>query len=126
MPVDLSPAVPAIANPGFSSNTTLAGVADLYVANRGNGTVVRMQHDGTVVAVQQLEVPGLEPLGAGHLNLMDLPAAESENKVHFPLRVTARLLGCRVVAGRQHSAATARGDASGVARGKAGRGASEE
>ena len=33
-PVDLAPAVPEIANPAFSSNTTAAGGADLYVANR--------------------------------------------------------------------------------------------
>ena len=39
--VDVAPAVPEVANPGFSSNTTLAGGSDLYVANRGNGTIMR-------------------------------------------------------------------------------------
>jgi hypothetical protein len=68
LPVDLAPAVPEIANPGFSSNTTLAGGSDLYVANRGNGAIVRLRQDGTVVAVRQVEVPGLGPLGASRLN----------------------------------------------------------
>jgi hypothetical protein len=68
LPIDLAPAVPEIANPGFSSNTTLAGGSDLYVANRGNGTIVRLRQDGTVVAVRQVAVPGLGPLGAGRLN----------------------------------------------------------
>lgn len=52
VPVDVAPAVPEIANPGFASNTTLAGGADLYVANRGNSTIVRLRQDGTVVAVR--------------------------------------------------------------------------
>jgi hypothetical protein len=60
--------VPEVANPDFSSNTTLAGGSDLYVANRGNGTLVRMRQDGTVVAVRQVEVPGLGPVGAGQIN----------------------------------------------------------
>jgi hypothetical protein len=67
-PIDLAPAVPEIANPDFSSNTTLAGGSDLYIANRGNGTLVRMRQDGTVVAVRQVEVPGLGPVGAGQIN----------------------------------------------------------
>jgi hypothetical protein len=67
-PIDLAPAVPEVANPDFSSNTTLAGGSDLYVANRGNGTLVRMRQDGTVVAVRQVEVPGLGPVGAGQIN----------------------------------------------------------
>ena len=67
-PIDLAPAVPEVANPDFSSNTTLAGGSDLYVANRGNGTLVRMRQDGTVVAVRQVEVPGVGPVGAGQIN----------------------------------------------------------
>ena len=31
LPIDLAPAVPEIANPGFSSNTTLAGGSDLLL-----------------------------------------------------------------------------------------------
>jgi hypothetical protein len=68
MPVDLAPAVPEVVNPAFASNTTLAGGADLYVANRGNGTIVRLSQDGKVVAVRQVEVRGLGPLGPGRLN----------------------------------------------------------
>ena len=67
-PVDLAPAVPEIANPAFSSNTTAAGGADLYVANRGSGTVVRMRQDGSIVAVARIELPGLGTVGAGQLN----------------------------------------------------------
>lgn len=67
-PVDLAPAVPEIANPAFSSNTTAAGGADLYVANRGSGTVVRMRQDGSVVAVARVGVPGVGRVGAGQVN----------------------------------------------------------
>lgn len=68
VPVDLAPAIPEIANAGFASNTTLAGASDLYVANRGNGTIARLAQDGTVIATRQVAVPGLGPLGAGRLN----------------------------------------------------------
>ena len=67
VPVDITPAVPEVANPDFSSNTTLAGGSDLYVANAGNGTLVRMRQDGRVVAVRTIEVPGLGPLGADRI-----------------------------------------------------------
>jgi hypothetical protein len=68
VPVDIAPTVPEMVSPVFSSNTTLAGGADLYVANRGDGTVVRLSQDGRVLAVRQVQVPGLGPLGAGRLN----------------------------------------------------------
>ena len=68
LPIDLAPAVPEIANPGFSSNTTLAGGADFYVANRGSGTIARVRQDGRVVAVARIEVPGLGVVGPGQLN----------------------------------------------------------
>ena len=67
-PVDVAPAVPEIANPAFSSNTTAAGGADLYVANRGSGTIVRVRQDGRVVAVARIAVAGLGVVGAGRLN----------------------------------------------------------
>ena len=57
-----------IANPAFSSNTTLAGGADLFVANRGNGTIVRVRQDGRVVAVAEIEVPGHGVLGPDQVN----------------------------------------------------------
>src|SRR5262245_9827456 len=68
IPVDLTPVVPEVANPGFSSNTTLAGNSDFYVVNRGNGTIVRMRQDGTVVAVRRIALPDGEQVGAGRLN----------------------------------------------------------
>jgi hypothetical protein len=68
VPVDIAPTVPETVSPVFSSNTTLAGGADLYVANRGDGTVVRLSQDGRVLAVRQVQVPGLGALGAGRLN----------------------------------------------------------
>jgi hypothetical protein len=68
LPVDLAPAVLESINPDFSSRTTLAGGADFYIANRGNGTIVRMRQDGTVLAVRSIRVPGLGLLGPGRLN----------------------------------------------------------
>ncbi len=67
-PIDLAPVVPEIANPAFSSNTTLAGGSDLYVANRGTGTIVRLRQDGRIRAVASIAVPGRGRLGAGELN----------------------------------------------------------
>jgi hypothetical protein len=68
VPIDLAPAVAEVASPAFSSNSTLAGGADLYVANRGDGTIVRLAQDGRVVAQRTIAVPGLGVLGAGRLN----------------------------------------------------------
>jgi hypothetical protein len=68
VPTDLAPAVPEVANPAFSSNTTLAGGSDIYVVNRGGGTIARLRQDGTVVEAHQIELPGLGPLGGGRLN----------------------------------------------------------
>jgi uncharacterized integral membrane protein (TIGR00698 family) len=67
-PVDLAPAVPEVANPTFSSNTTLAGGADMYVANRGSGAIVRLTQSGRVVAVAQITVPGYGVVGPGLMN----------------------------------------------------------
>jgi hypothetical protein len=68
VPVDLAPVVPEIANPSFASNTTLAGGSDIYVANRGNGTVVRMRQDGTVIAVRRITLPNGQAPGENQLN----------------------------------------------------------
>lgn len=67
-PADLCPAVAEIASDGFSSNTTLAGDADLYVVNRGNGTVARLKQSGEVVAIRKVVIPGAGALGANRLN----------------------------------------------------------
>jgi CxxC motif-containing protein (DUF1111 family) len=68
VPVDLAPVVSEIANPGFASNTTLAGNSDIYVLNRGNGTVVRMRQDGTVVATRRITLATGDEIGPGQLN----------------------------------------------------------
>jgi hypothetical protein len=67
-PVDLAPAIPEGVSPTFSSNTTLAGNADIYVVNRGNGTIVRVSQDGKVVAVRRLRLSGLPVFGTDRLN----------------------------------------------------------
>jgi CxxC motif-containing protein (DUF1111 family) len=67
-PVDLAPVVPEVASPAFSSNVTLAGGSDFYVANRGNGTIVRMRQDGTVVAVRRIALPDGRDVGPNRLN----------------------------------------------------------
>jgi mono/diheme cytochrome c family protein len=68
VPVDLAPVVPEIANPGFAGNTTMAAGSDMYVANRGNGTIVRLRQDGTVVAVRRVVLPSGRVLGPDLLN----------------------------------------------------------
>ena len=68
VPVDIAPAVAEMVNPLFAGNTTLAGGADLYVANRGDGTIVRLAQDGTVRAVRQVVLPGVGAVGPGQLN----------------------------------------------------------
>ena len=68
VPVDLAPVVSEVANPGFASNTTLAGNSDIYVLNRGNGTVVRMRQDGTVIATRKIALDSGEEIGPGRLN----------------------------------------------------------
>ena len=66
-PVDVAAAVPEIANPSFASHTTLAGGSDLYVANRGDGSLLRVSQDGRVLARAQIEVPGLGVLSRGRV-----------------------------------------------------------
>ena len=67
-PVDLAPAAIETTNPNWATNTTLDAGADLYVANRGNNTVVRMRQDGTVVAVREVRLADGRSLGNGRLN----------------------------------------------------------
>jgi hypothetical protein len=67
-PVDLAPAVPEVASPAFASNTTLAGGADLYVGNRGSGTIARLTQRGRIVAIARIRLPDGTSLGPGRLN----------------------------------------------------------
>ncbi|WP_245461343.1 di-heme oxidoredictase family protein [Mesorhizobium sp. M6A.T.Ce.TU.002.03.1.1] len=66
-PVDVAAAIPEIANPQFSSHTTLAGGSDLFVANRGDGSLLRLSQDGRLLARATIEIPGLGPLGPDRL-----------------------------------------------------------
>jgi len=68
LPIDLAPAIAEVASPIFSSNTTLAGNADIYVANRGDGTIVRLKQDGKVVGVRKVQARGVPQLGPNQLN----------------------------------------------------------
>ncbi len=67
MPVDLAPAVPENGNSTLASNSTLAAGSDLYVVNRGSGTITRLRQDGTLVAERRVEIGG-RAVGPGQLN----------------------------------------------------------
>jgi hypothetical protein len=54
-PVDLAPAVPEVSSDNFSSNTTLGGGSDIYVLNRGDNSIVRINQAGQVVATRRIE-----------------------------------------------------------------------
>lgn len=73
-PVDLAPCVPEIANPRFSSHTTLAGGSDLYVVNRGDGSVLRIRQDGTVLARAAITWPDGREVGGGRLQSIAVSA----------------------------------------------------
>jgi len=73
-PVDLAPCVPEIANPRFASHTTLAGGSDLYVVNRGDGSVLRVAQDGTVVARAVVTWPDGREVGGGRLRSVAVSA----------------------------------------------------
>ena len=53
-PVDLVAAVPEVASDNFSSNTTLGGGSDLFVLNRGNGTIVRVTQAGVITDMRRI------------------------------------------------------------------------
>ncbi len=73
-PVDLAACVPEIANPRFASHTTLAGDADLYVVNAGDGSLLRLRQDGTVVARAVVTWPSGQAIGAGRLRSIAVSA----------------------------------------------------
>jgi hypothetical protein len=66
-PVDLAPVQIETEDPNWASNTTLEEDSDLYVANREDGTIVRLKQDGTVVAVRRVRVHG-RSLDSARLN----------------------------------------------------------
>jgi hypothetical protein len=67
-PVDMAPVVIESSDPNWSSNTTLDVNSDIYVANRGNNTIVRMHQDGSVVAIRKVRLLGNRDLGHARLN----------------------------------------------------------
>ncbi|MEO8804880.1 MAG: di-heme oxidoredictase family protein [Burkholderiaceae bacterium] len=73
-PVDLAAAVPEIANPRFASHTTLAGGSDLYVVNRGDGSLLRITQDGRVLARATIDIAGEGRVGAGRLRSIAVSA----------------------------------------------------
>jgi hypothetical protein len=54
-PVDLAPAVREISNDNFASNTTLGGGSDIYVLNRGDNSIVRINQSGQVLAARRIQ-----------------------------------------------------------------------
>ncbi|HVV49193.1 MAG TPA: di-heme oxidoredictase family protein [Polyangia bacterium] len=54
-PVDLAPAVREVSNDNFASNTTLGGGSDIYVLNRGDNSIVRINQSGQVLAARRIE-----------------------------------------------------------------------
>ena len=54
-PVDLAPAVREVSSDNFASNTTLGGGSDIYVLNRGDNSIVRINQAGQALAVRQIE-----------------------------------------------------------------------
>jgi hypothetical protein len=57
-PVDLAPVKIDTDDIKWASNTTLDDGSDIYVANRGDNTIVRMKQDGTIIAVRQVAFGG--------------------------------------------------------------------
>ena len=82
-PIDLAPAIPEVANGLFSSNTTLAGNADMYVLNT-DGSIVRMRQDGSLIAIRRVRVAGTL-LGTGRLRGI----ATASDAAHLWLTVRA-------------------------------------
>ena len=67
-PVDLAPVKVDADDISWASNTTLDDGSDIYVANRGDGTIARLKQDGTVVAIRRIVVPGAEGMDDARLN----------------------------------------------------------
>jgi hypothetical protein len=89
MPVDLAPTTPETAHRDWSSNTTLAELADIYVLNRGNNTITRMKVDGTVIGSRTVTLAGEKSLGKAKINGI----ATSADGTKIYVTVTGRLPG---------------------------------
>jgi len=58
IPIDMSPAKINSDDSRWASNTTLDEDSDIYVANRGNNTIVRIDQQGDVVAIRKVRIEG--------------------------------------------------------------------
>ncbi|HWW81747.1 MAG TPA: hypothetical protein VNY82_19255 [Steroidobacteraceae bacterium] len=88
-PIDMAPVTIESSDPNWASNTTLDVLSDFYIANRGNNTIVRMQQDGTVVAVRKLKLHGDQSLGHARVNGI----ASSPDGTKIWVTVSGRLPG---------------------------------
>lgn len=57
-PIDMAPTKRNTDDSGWASNTTLDEDSDIYVANRGNNTIVRMDQSGSVIAIRRVFIKG--------------------------------------------------------------------
>ncbi|MDO8413708.1 MAG: di-heme oxidoredictase family protein [Gallionellaceae bacterium] len=85
-PVDLAATMPEIANSRFASHTTLAGRSDLYVLNRANATLLRINREGVVVARAALRIPNLSRAEDGRV--AGLAVSEDGRKIWITLQGT--------------------------------------
>ena len=88
-PVDIAPTTAEVANPLFSSLTTLSGGSDVYVANRGNGTILRLDQDGRLLARAQITIPNAGAIGADRLQAI----ATSADGQHIWATITGTIQG---------------------------------
>lgn len=59
-PIDMSPIKRNTDDPRFASNTTLDKGSDMYIANAGNNTIVRMDQNGDVIAIRKVHINGVK------------------------------------------------------------------
>jgi hypothetical protein len=67
-PVGLAPAKPETEDADWASNTTLFEGSHIYVANRGDGTLLRITQEGGVIAAAQLMLPDGSAIGGEQLS----------------------------------------------------------
>jgi hypothetical protein len=68
-PVDLAPVVVETESKSFAGNTSLYGDgSDIYVANRGNNTIVRIGQNGSFVGIRRVTLDDGSPLGDARIN----------------------------------------------------------
>lgn len=60
LPIDMSPVKRNSDDSRWASNTTLDEGSDIYVANRGNNTIVRMDQKGNVIAIRKVHILGVK------------------------------------------------------------------